>query len=223
MTIYVADMGSQNTVNFAKLGASGQCAGVILRATRSNQEVDPLYAARRAQARMAGLLVAAYAFNTGEAPSVQVARFMSVAKPAADEAGYLDLERNPSGGQMTLGMTIEWGDRYCQAVGRACGLYSGNVIKELMPQATDAQRDFFATHFVPWGCEYGPRWRNVDVNGHPLPWPKLFLWQFTGDGVGPEPHTLPGLENGADISSFDGTIADLREAWPLPAIAQVAA
>lgn len=223
MPIYVADMGSQNPVNFAKLAASGQCASVILRATRSNEEDDALYPGRRDAARAAGLLTAAYAFNTGETPKIQVDRFIGWAKLGPNEAGYLDLERNPSGtGQMTLGMVLEWLDRCDQALGRRTGLYSGDVIKSLIPAATDAQRDFLAAHPL-WGCEYGPRWRNFDCNGHPLPWDKPFLWQFTGDDIGPQPHTLPGLEQGADISAFDGTLAELQAAWPLPAIAQVVA
>jgi hypothetical protein len=39
------------------------------------------------------------------------------------------------------------------------------------------------------------------------------LLQYTGDGVGPLPHTAPGLENGADLNAFDGTDDALRAAW----------
>jgi GH25 family lysozyme M1 (1,4-beta-N-acetylmuramidase) len=225
MTVYVADFGSQNPVNFVKLGKSG-CVGVILRATRSNEKDDALYPSRRELARNNGLLTAAYAFNTGEPPVVQVKRFLAWANLESDEAGYLDLERNPSGtGQMTLNMTAEWLDRADQARGRYCGLYSGDVIKTLIPgdprrgtkPATDAQREFLAKHPL-WGCEYGPRWRNVDANHVELPWAKPFLWQCTSDGIGPEPHTMDGLEPGADLSVFDGTAEELRAQWALPAI-----
>jgi GH25 family lysozyme M1 (1,4-beta-N-acetylmuramidase) len=217
MTVYVADFGSQNPVNFVKLGKSG-CVGVILRATRSNEKDDALYPSRRELARNNGLLTAAYAFNTGEPPAVQVKRFLDWANLESDEAGYLDLERNPSGtGQMTLNMTAEWLDRADQATGRYCGLYSGDVIKTLITRATSIQRDFLAKHPL-WGCEYGPRWRNVDANHQTLPWAKPFLWQCTGDGIGPEPHTLDGLEPDADLSVFDGTAEELRSQWALPAI-----
>ncbi len=220
MPLYIADFGSQNTVDFAKLGKSG-CVGVILRATRSNEKDDALYPSRRELARNNGLLTSAYAFNTGEPPAVQVKRFLDWANLDPDEGGYLDLERNPSGtGQMTLPMTIEWMDRYDQAQGRYCGLYSGDVIKTLITRATDKQREFLALHPL-WGCEYGPKWKNVDANGRSLPWAKPFIWQCTSDGIGPEPHTLDGLEDGADLSVFDGTIDELRAAWALPGIPTV--
>jgi GH25 family lysozyme M1 (1,4-beta-N-acetylmuramidase) len=217
LTVYVADMGSQNPVDFVKLSKSG-CVGVIHRATRSNQQTDPLYRSRRELGRANGLKWGAYAFNTGEPVADQVSRFVSFAMPAADESAWLDLERNPGGtGQMTLGGVVEFLDRVDGRLGRRCGLYSGDVIKSLVTKATDDQRDFLALHPL-WGCEYGPRWRNVDANGHPLPWDKPFLWQLTGDDIGPEPHTLDGLEQGADLSVFDGTADDLRAQWALPVI-----
>ena len=49
----VADMGSQNPVDFVKLGKSG-CVGVIHRATRSNEQIDPRYRSRRDIARANG-------------------------------------------------------------------------------------------------------------------------------------------------------------------------
>lgn len=217
MTCYVADMGSQNTVDVGKLAASG-CVGLIHRATRSNEKDDPLYHPRRSLWRAAGGKWGGYAFNTGEDAKTQTDRFLGFAKFEADESAWLDLERNPSGtGQMTLAMVTEFLDLVDQALGRRCGLYSGDVIKTIITRATDTQRDFLALHPL-WGCEYGPRWKNVDANGHPLPWAKTFLDQFTGDGIGPEPHTLDGLEDGADLSVFAGTADELRTAWPLPAM-----
>ncbi len=217
MQTLVADMGSQNPVDFSKLAAAG-CVGVIHRATRSNEQTDPHYQTRRDLARAVGLKWGGYAFNTGEPVADQVQRFLDFAKFSDDESAWLDLERNPGGsGQMTLGMTIEFLARVDGELERHCGLYSGNVIKTLITHATDTQRDFLAAHPL-WGCEYGPRWRNVDANGHPLPWAKPFLWQYTGDGIGPGPHTMDGLEPGADLSVFDGTPDELRAAWPLPAI-----
>ncbi len=217
MPVYVADMGSQNPVDFAKL-ARTECVGVILRATRSNEQTDPLYRARRDAALAVGLKVGAYAFNTGESVATQVARYLGFVAPTSYISNWLDLERNPGGtGQMTLDMVIEFLDRVDQAIGRRCGLYSGDVIKTMAPSATVAQCEFLAAHPL-WGCEYGPHWRNVDCDGHPLPWGSPFLWQCTGDDIGPEPHTLDGLERGADLSVFNGTADQLRAAWALPGI-----
>lgn len=216
MQTLVADMGSQNTVDIAKLAASG-CAGLIHRATRSNEKSDVLYHPRRELWRAAGKPWGAYAFNTGEPVKTQTDRFLDFAKLEEDESAWLDLERNPSGtGQMTLSMWIEFLDRVDQARGRRCGTYGGDVVKGLIVRASAEQRDFLSRHPL-WGCEYGPRWRNVDADGRVLPWAlPIFLWQYTGDGIGPEPQTLDGLEDGADLSSFDGPPEQLRAAWALP-------
>ena len=221
MSILIADMGSQNTVDMTKLAGSG-CFGVIHRATRSNQETDPLYQSRRAAAKALKLHWSGYAFNTGETASIQVTRFVNFAAFSADEGAWLDLERNPGGAQMTLASTIAFLDGVDQKLGRYCGLYSGDVIKSLAARATDEQRDFLAAHPF-WLCEYGPVAKMVDVNGHPLPWVKPQFWQFSSDGVGPEPHTLPGLENGADLSSFDGTADELADIWAGAPISPVTA
>ncbi len=214
---YVADLGSQNHVGFAKLAAArydgARCVGVVLRATRSNGMTDVAYGTRLPQAVAAGLLPGAYAFNTGEAATVQAARFIKATAPDIPNLlRALDFERNPSGGQMTLAMAVEFLDRVDQATGRATALYSGNLIKELIVGATDAQRDFLAKH-APWIPEYGPECKMIDARGQPLPWRAPFLWQFTGDGVGKEPHTLDGLQPGADLSAFAGSAEELAAVW----------
>jgi GH25 family lysozyme M1 (1,4-beta-N-acetylmuramidase) len=221
---YVADLGSLNTVDFKKLAAASyngiKCAGVIHRATRSNGAVDVAYGTRLPQIIAAGLLPGAYAFNTGETAAIQAARFIKATSPDIPNLlRALDFERNPEGAQMTLSGAIEFLDRVDQAFGRATTLYSGDWIKSLIVGATDAQRDFLADH-APWIPEYGPECKMVDANGKPLPWPAPFLWQFTGDGVGNQPHTLDGLQASADLSLFNGTRDQLAKVWRGEIIAQ---
>jgi len=212
----VADLGSQNPFDPQKLRAARwngvACEGVILRATRSTGEIDQQFAVRYAVASRLGFLVGAYDFNTGEAAAVQAARFLKATAGRPGLARVLDFERNPSGAQMTLAMAIEWLDRVDQATGFRAWLYSGDQIKSLVTKATAAQRDFLGQHLF-WGCEYGPTFKLFDDNGKRLPWTNAALWQFTGDGVGPEPRTLDGLEEGADLSIFNGTRADLEKIW----------
>jgi hypothetical protein len=47
----------------------------------------------------------------------------------------------------------------------------------------------------------------------PHPWSAPTLVQYTGDGVGPPPHTVPGLERGADLNVFGGTRDQLAAVW----------
>jgi lysozyme len=218
---FVADMYHGNPMNagsFQRLAAANwngvRCAGVILKCSQGATYADPLYAQRVAEVRAADLPVAPYAFNTGENVAAQVAEFLTHAHLDDQMGGWLDLEDNRKS-QMSLGQALEFMYRFDQATGRTCGLYSGNRIKELIAQATDAEREFLGAHAL-WGCQYGATFVMKDANGHPLPWDVPFLWQFTGDGSGPEPHSLDGLQSNADLSIFRGSPGQLRAAWPLP-------
>ena len=217
---FVADMNHANPVDFTKLAAANyngvRCAGVIHKATQGAGYADPQYAKRRPLALAAGLLWGAYSFNTGDAVADQVAEFLKVAEPDDATGLWLDFEDN-SASEMSLVQALEFMDRVDQATGRTCGIYSGDRMKTLIVSATQAQRDFLAAHAF-WGAEYGTVFKDVDDNGKPLPWDVPFLWQDTGDGLGPQPHTLDGLEAGADLSIFQGSADQLRAAWPLPVI-----
>jgi GH25 family lysozyme M1 (1,4-beta-N-acetylmuramidase) len=214
---FVADLGSQNPVDFGKLKNASynaiKCEGVILRATRSNCLPDTLFASRATAAEKLGFLVGAYAFNTGETAAAQAARFLTVTKAFDPILRALDFETNTSGRQMSLAACVEFLDRVSQATGRQTWLYSGDRIKSLIVTATEAQRQALSEALF-WGCEYGPAFKDLDDDGHPLPWDAPTLWQDSGDGIGPQPHTLAGLEAGADLSIFKGTRAQLAAIWP---------
>jgi lysozyme len=215
---FVADMGSQNPADFSKLKAASYnsvpCAGVILRATRSNCATDPAFVGRADAAGKLGFSIGGYAFNTGEPAQTQANRFITITAPFAGMLRALDFEPNPSGSQMSLDSALQFLDLVDQKFGAATWLYSGSRIKQLVTQATDVQRDFLEAHPL-WGCEYGPKWRNVDVNGHALPWENgTTLWQFTDGRNGPLPHTFDGLEAHADLSIFQGSANALALVWP---------
>ena len=226
---FIADLGSQNPLDVQKQAAAtsngAKCEAIILRAARSTSEMDPLFASRFDAARQAGFLVGAYAFNTGEAPTVHANRFLQVTKNCGAIFRALDFE----GSAMSLADAITFLDQVGQATGHRPWIYNGDRIKSTIVTATDQQRDVLAKHRL-WGCEYGPRWKNVDAKGKPLPWPTATVWQDTGDGTpGPAslPTTLDGLENGADLSIFQGSRQDLANIWsgtpiaPAPIVAAV--
>ena len=214
ITPVVADMNHNNPVDFGKLAAAG-CVGVILKARQGIGFTDLAFLSRRDAARAAGLKVGAYDFATHDDAVENARDFLATTGVDSDLSYWLDFEDNRAS-QMTADQAKVFMTTVDQAVGFACGIYGGNRIFE---QITDAD-PWWADHPL-WLCQYktDPSLRDADLAAlkpHirvPPPWTTWFLLQYTGDGVGPLPHTMPGLENGADLNAFDGTADQLRGAW----------
>jgi lysozyme len=186
--------------------------GVIHKATQTLGVADPLYASRTKALRSVGLLPGAYHFNTGDTVSGQVNHFFDVAQPDGQTLMALDFEDNRAS-QMTLANAVNFLQLARQKLGRPLWVYSGNRIKDLIVDGSEEVRaEFAASHF--WLCEYGAVARMTDARGRALPWKAPTLWQFTGDGIGPNPHSIPGvLTRGIDINSYAGTRDQLAKDW----------
>ena len=207
----VVDISHYNRVaSFAALRAAGYC-GVIHKCIQGAAG-DPFYEARRGAATAAGLLWGGYAFSTGEEVKLQVQQFLTGLGNLTSLLVALDFEDNTAS-EMTLAQACEFLDRADQALGRPAWLYSGNRIKTLICDATDAQWDLLAARLF-WLCEYGPVSRMIDDDGDDLPWVAPTLWQFTDGRNGPQPHSAPGITGLVDINSFAGTDEELTAAWP---------
>ena len=205
LTPLVADMNHNNTVIFDRIVAAG-IIGVIHKATQGSGFTDHLYALRRQLAKRVGLCWGAYHFNDGSDVEKQVQHFLDVAQPDEHTSLWLDFEDNPRS-NMSIDQAREFLQLVDKKTGRYCGIYGGNRIKENLPHP-DA---FFGKHRL-WLCQYGP------VAKIPNSWQNYFLWQYTGDGVGPKPHSVPGLEPGADLNTYGGTVDELRRNWANPLI-----
>lgn len=219
ITPVVADMNHNNPVDFAKIAANG-IVGVVHKAIQGLGFTDPAYDDRRAKAQAAGLKWGAYDFATGDKVADNVARFFAVTKPDAQTLMCLDFEDNTHS-QMSGAQAHEFLDRVDQKLGRACWIYGGDRIFE---EITDDD-PFWAQHPL-WLCQYktDPALRDTDLatlNNHikvPPQWKTWTLLQYSADGKGPLPHTVPGLEQGADLNAFSGTADQLRAFWPGPAL-----
>jgi GH25 family lysozyme M1 (1,4-beta-N-acetylmuramidase) len=211
----VADMAHFNPVNFTELKDVG-FVGIIHKARQGVGVGDPKYAARMAAAKTAGLRWGAYDFATHDDVAANVAAFLATARLEPTDSAWLDFEDNAHS-QMTGKQAYEFLDRVAQKRGRACGIYGGNRIREQI-NPHDAKWIDMAENAPLWQCRYVKLQPadNADlfrVIAPIPPWTKNFLIQYTGDGVGPRPHTAPGLENGADLNAFNGTAAELATAW----------
>jgi len=216
----VADMAPFNPVNFARIKAAG-IVGVIHKATQGIGVTDNQYAERRPVAQAAGLLWGAYSFATGDDARAHAKHFLGVAQPDADTLLCLDYEdnaRSPMSGQAAWDFMRAVED----ATGRMCWIYGGNrIFEHISPlcHSSAAAAAYFKARPL-WLCQYKTVLpADIDLAAlkkHirvPEPWDDFTLLQYTGDGVGPLPHTVDGLEHGADLNAFAGTDNELRALW----------
>lgn len=206
MTPRVADISHHNTVTDLKASANAGLWGIIHKASQGRSYRDPNYAGRRELAKDARLLWGAYHFNTGDKVSDQVENFLAAAKPDDKTLLVLDYEDNRLS-NMSMAQAVEFLHRIEDKVGRKAAIYSGNRLKENISLVPVADRAYVRSHRL-WLCQYGPK--AVLPSGFKSYW----LWQYTGDGIGPAPHKIDGISgNGIDLNAFDGTYEQLTAMW----------
>jgi GH25 family lysozyme M1 (1,4-beta-N-acetylmuramidase) len=219
----VADMNHANSVNFTEVAT--WCWGVIHKARQGVGFGDPAYKQRKVLAKSLGLLWKPYDFATGDDVATNVADFIAYSGANATDGGCLDFEDNTQS-EMTGDEALEFLDRFNQKIGVACWIYGGNRIREQIDHQSSKWIDM--AKITPlWECRYiggqpvddADEWKKVP----PIPpWTTTTLIQYTGDGIGPRPHTMPGVENGADLNVFDGSRNQLAAVWPGAAIGTTA-
>jgi lysozyme len=204
----VSDLNHANTINFTKIKSAG-ILGIIHKATEGMWR-DPAYKSRRSAAEAMEFLWGAYDFATGGGVEANVNNFFDAAQPDDKTLMCLDFEDN-SHSEMSAAQAREFLDRVDQRLGRACWIYGGNRIREHIPQD-----DLWWAQHPLWLCQY--KLIEVDsleeLDKHinvPPPWTDYTLLQYTGDGFGPRPHTVDGLEDGADLNAYGGD--SLADVW----------
>jgi len=212
----IADMAHFNPVNFSQIKTAG-ILGVIHKARQGLGYGDPSYRSRQAAAKQAGLLWGAYDFATGDDVASNVAKFLDYAALEATDGAWLDFEDNTHS-QMSGDQAFEFLDRVAQKRGRACGIYGGNRIREQIDHQDSGWIEMAKVSPL-WQCRYigaRPADNAALFKAIPpiAPWTVNTIIQYTGDGSGPPPHTVAGLQNGADLNVFLGTPDELAKAWP---------
>lgn len=176
--------------------------GIINKVTENVSVVDKSFNWRRQPAAVEQLLYGAYHFLRPGRIEQQASWFL---QNVGDPTGLL-LALDHEDRRVPLSDAQHWMEVVHARVGRWPILYSGFLIKEQLGSKSDswwAQRKL-------WLAQYGsnPKWPNT--------WKEPFLIQYTGDGVGPEPHNVPGIvigSKGIDINHYPGTLEQLTREW----------
>jgi len=191
-------------IAFAQARQAG-IRGIIHKASQGVDDTDPRYAVRRRRALHAGLLWGAYHFGTDDDADAQVSHFLAAAAP--DDSTLVALDYEPNGDRtMSLDQARQFLTAIEDRLGRKAVLYSGSLIKQ---QLGDQADPFFGSHRL-WLAEYGPE-PHVQAS-----WSAPWLWQYSGDGIGPEPKYVPGIpgaDGTVDCNSYAGSPDELAEEW----------
>lgn len=178
--------------------------GIIHKCTQGAGMVDALYAYRRRFAEQYALLWGAYHFNTGESTLAQFNNIFAHAEPDAKTFLAIDFEDNKLS-NMSITQLVDLLELCDGKLGRPTAVYGGNRLKEHMAELTADAKAFLVNRPL-WLCQYGPK--PVCPDGWKVP----FLWQYTGDGIGPTPHKVSGFTgNAMDLNIYFGS--DLAKAW----------
>ncbi len=173
---------------------------------------DQAFGQRIIAAKSVGLRVAGYHFNTGDTVQGQVNHHKDVIGDDASILPILDWEDNRKT-QMTLVEFIQYLILADEVFKRPIPVYSGNRAKTLLANASAEVIEVCSKRYL-WGCEYGSMFKDRMDDGKPLPFKDIPFWQFTGDGIGPLPHTMPGVATkGIDINHFGGTRDEFNAIW----------
>jgi lysozyme len=206
-----------NVSDFGKAFAFG-IRGVIHKATEGSALIDSAYVDRRKRATAAGMHWGAYHFIRPGNIAAQAQRFVEAAAPDADTLMALDHE-DPNVSLGSAGQFVKAVEAVLleRGLSQTLVLYSGFLIKEQIVGSSVGADDiaFWGARRL-WLCAYPAV--HADGTFTPPTWPTQvwktpWLWQYTGDGDGPRPHDVPGLQTRMDINTFDGSDDDLARTW----------
>ena len=201
----IIDLSHHNNVtNWASIRNAG-IAAVVHKATEGRSYRDNQYHSRRQRALDQGLLWGSYHFSSSANPLLQVENYLEHAQPQADELICLDYEPSSSGVNMSYGQMVEFVELVHATIGRYPAIYGGHLLREATKDITDS----VLGRCTLWYARYA----NSPI-GVPGLWPGWTLWQYTDGNIGMEPHSVPGVGH-CDRDTFNGTEAELRQAWPL--------
>jgi GH25 family lysozyme M1 (1,4-beta-N-acetylmuramidase) len=204
MTAMVVDLSHYDSV--MDYGAMKDCGvvGVIYKATQGIGYQDLTYDKARERALSAGLEWGAYHFGDASDVKLQVANFLGWAQIDGESLFALDFESNGSN-TMSIDQARDWIEQVEDGLGREgqTVIYGGDLIKEELGNRAD---EFFGSRRL-WLAQYG----NEAVVQ--CSWDSYWLWQYSGDGMGPEPHTVDGINGDCDCNYYSGSVEQLVSEW----------
>jgi lysozyme len=136
--------------------------------------------------------------------------YIDTVKPAPDELIALDLEDAQSESLMNVEEAVLFVERVKARTGRYPVLYTNHASAKLI--STMYKGSVFR-HTPLWYARFKSR-----VTDFPRGvWASYTLWQFSSEILAQMP--IPGTKPDMDINAYNGTVEQLKAAWPLTKVA----
>jgi GH25 family lysozyme M1 (1,4-beta-N-acetylmuramidase) len=199
-----------NSIDWTKLAAEKRVVAIIHKATIGTKKLDPGYNKRKEEALKRGYLWGSYHWGVAGDPEKQADFYIDTAKPGADELIALDLEDGQSKILMNVDEAILFVERIKARTGRYSVLYTTHSSAKLI---SSKYKGSVFVKTPPWYARFKAKVRDFPSGV----WPSYTLWQFSSEKL---PQLLvPGTKSDMDINVFNGSVEQLKAAWPLTKIA----
>jgi len=178
--------------------------GVINKITEGVGSLDKSFDWRQKPAANAGLLFGAYHFIRHGRIQEQVDFFLAHTGTTSGLCIALDWE-DPA---VTLAEAKLWLQICHDKIGRWPVIYLGGAVRDKLP----VRRDPFWANLKLWHPQYASAPNKVPKAQWPNgPW----LFQYTGDGLGPPPHSVPGIKpvGKLDLNHYSYSRDQLKSEW----------
>lgn len=206
----VVDISHWTQVNNLQKTKDAGIWGIICKASQGVHSPDDSYVRNRQACKEVGMLWGAYHFPTGDDPQTQLNYFLQHAQADKQTLMALDYEENPSGSSMSIQQMVTFLRLAEGILKRKLVIYSGNFLKERIEDLSDDDAAYVCEHKL-WLAHYTTGTPTV-----PYGFKNYWLWQYTGDGLGGMPHSVPGLggeAGGLDLNVYAGTQDQLTSEW----------
>jgi GH25 family lysozyme M1 (1,4-beta-N-acetylmuramidase) len=195
-----------NSIDWDKLATEPRVVAIVHKATIGKSKIDPSYWARKAEARKRGYLWGSYHWGVAGDPEKQADFYVDTVKPEPDELIALDLEDATSKTLMNVDEAVLFVERVKSRTGRYPVLYTNHASAKLISASF---RDSVFRNMPLWYARF-----KANVTDFPSgTWASYTLWQFSSEILAQMP--IPGTKPDMDINVFNGTVEELKAAWPL--------
>lgn len=199
-----------NAIDWDKLKTERRVVAIIHKATIGTTKLDPGYSKRKEEARKRGYLWGSYHWGVSGQPEIQADFYIDTVKPGPDELIALDLEDAQSKTLMNVDEAILFVERVKIRTGRYPVLYTNHSSAKLI--AAKYKDSVFAKTPL-WYARFKSK-----VTDFPSGvWPTYTIWQFSSELLAQMP--IPGTKPDMDINVFNGSVEQLKAAWPLTKVA----